>query len=241
MNRSDDEPVESPGSLLQDSHDLERSSVVANAAMNRDRGIAGVNSYERDLGFSLLEFLSERQTKGQVAWLDLCCGTGKALIETAGWLQTQTPNQPGRIVGVDLVPMFRSIPPELKGLELHAASLHDWQPREEFDLITCVHGLHYIGDKLEVVRRMVSWLKPTGLFLANLDLANICIARPQPRGMTLTRQFQLAGLVCHRRQHVLQCEGRRTIQFPYEYLGADDQAGPNYSQQPAVNSHYRAR
>jgi hypothetical protein len=28
------------------------------------------------------------------------------------------------------------------------------------------------------------------------------------------------------------------VSLPYRYLGADDQAGPNYTGQPAVDSHY---
>jgi hypothetical protein len=45
-----------PMEIFKQFAELEQSSVVANAAMNRDRGIAGVNSYERDLGFDLLSF-----------------------------------------------------------------------------------------------------------------------------------------------------------------------------------------
>ena len=32
--------------------------------------------------------------------------------------------------------------------------------------------------------------------------------------------------------------GRREIRLPYTYLGADDRAGPGYTGQPAVRSHY---
>jgi len=28
--------------------------------------------------------------------------------------------------------------------------------------------------------------------------------------------------------------------FPYSYIGADTNAGPNYTGQPAVDSHYRS-
>jgi hypothetical protein len=74
--------------------ELERSSVVANNAMNRERGLDGVNSYARDLGFHPLKVLPPNGS-----WLDLCCGRGNALIEAA---QRRT----GNLVGVDLVDFF---------------------------------------------------------------------------------------------------------------------------------------
>jgi trans-aconitate methyltransferase len=45
-----------------------------------------------------------------------------------------------------------------------------WEPGQACDLITCVHGLHYGGDKLAVLTRAASWLAPTGLLAADLDL-----------------------------------------------------------------------
>ena len=43
------------------------------------------------------------------------------------------------------------------------------------------------------------------------------------------------------RQHRLTLEGGREATFPYRYLGADPAAGPNYTGQPAVGSHYGRR
>ena len=40
--------------------DLERSSVVANSQVNRERGLSGRNSYERELGFDPLDWLLDR-------------------------------------------------------------------------------------------------------------------------------------------------------------------------------------
>ena len=69
---------------LLDDTTLERSEIVANNAMNRERGIAGPNSYAKDLGFDPVAFLVERRRRQErAAWLDLCCGTGRALIQTA--------------------------------------------------------------------------------------------------------------------------------------------------------------
>src|SRR5205085_7956968 len=69
---------------LLDTDLLESSSVVANSAMNRGRNLTGPNSYTKDLVFDVIVFLKERLEKLQrVAWLDLCCGTGTALIQAA--------------------------------------------------------------------------------------------------------------------------------------------------------------
>ena len=62
---------------LIDDNALQRSSVVANARMNRERGITGRNSYRQDLACNPLQFLHERllarpqqrsnQTNGMIA------------------------------------------------------------------------------------------------------------------------------------------------------------------------------
>jgi hypothetical protein len=62
---------------------LESSSVAANCAMNRERQLAGVNSYARELGLNPLHVMRDvvENSAGQdapAAWLDLCCGTGRA-------------------------------------------------------------------------------------------------------------------------------------------------------------------
>jgi len=45
---------------LLDDEELERSAVVANCRMNRERGLAGSNGYDRELGFHPLDFLKGR-------------------------------------------------------------------------------------------------------------------------------------------------------------------------------------
>jgi hypothetical protein len=73
-----------PTLMLLDAVALEKSEVVANACMNRQRNLAGPNSYEKDLGFAPLDFLKKSLEKQrEAAWLDLCCGAGRALIEAA--------------------------------------------------------------------------------------------------------------------------------------------------------------
>jgi hypothetical protein len=101
---------------LLDDAALEASAVVANCAMNRERQLAGVNSYARELGFSPLDVIRAVATAGSgpeagtAAWLDLCCGTGRALIQAAR--QLHQAGLAGRTVltGVDLVDAFGPVP-----------------------------------------------------------------------------------------------------------------------------------
>jgi SAM-dependent methyltransferase len=229
---------------LLDDDCLERSEVVANAAMNRGRGLSGVNSYGRDLGFDVLAFLRERRrSHGAVSWLDLCCGQGRALIEAARTLAGAGEADGVRIVGVDLVPMFDpagGLAPPL--LTLDAAPVLAWEPPAGvvFDLVTCVHGLHYVGDKLGALARAASWLAPDGLLLAHLDTANVRIAGAAGDGGKAVRAaLRAAGFTFGVRTRVVARAGRGApVVWPLRYLGADDTAGPNFTRQPAVHSHY---
>ena len=222
---------------LMGDNELERSAVVANSRMNRERNLTGSNGYSKEIGFNPLDFLKERLVPGRsVAWLDLCCGTGKALIEATTIIGTGC--MAIEIVGVDLVGMFRRPNSDTKCLRLVEASLTTWRPDRQFDLITCVHGLHYVGDKLGLIARAASWLADDGLFVANLDLANLKLADGREVGRRISSDLRRAGLVYDRKKRLVVCRGRKTVGLPYEYLGADDRAGPNYTGQPAVDSYY---
>lgn len=230
--------TEQPGKdyrMIND-HQLEQSAVVANCVMNRERNLYGSNGYDTELGCDPLEFLDQVvQSHGRARWLDLCCGTGKALIEAAEICDAE--NLPVEIVGVDLVKMF--FHQSSNRLTLIAASLSQWHPDDRFDLITSVHGLHYIGDKLGLICRARSWLTEHGRLVANFDTSSI----RDPAGRAATRgvasALRDAGFQYSARKHLLQCEGGTQCDFPFEYLGADDQAGPNYTGQDAVHSYYR--
>ena len=216
---------------------LERSAVVANCRMNRERDLVGTNGYDKELGFNPLDVL--KGTLGhedRVAWLDLCCGSGKALIQAAEQVHAEGLSDRVEILGVDLVGMFLPSRADLTCLRLVEASLRSWQPDHAYDLITCVHGLHYVGDKLGLIARAASWLTPDGRFVANLDLGNLKLADGQPAGRRVVADLRGCGLEYDRRRRLVICRGRRTIALPYRYLGADDQAGPNYTGQPAVDS-----
>lgn len=220
---------------------LERSSVVANSLMNRERSCrkAGGNSYQKELSFDIPEFLKTRLRSGKKAsWLDICCGSGKALIEAANIFASQKLNSEVEITGVDLVSMFEPFDPKPDFLNLVEASIEKWQPDGEFDLITCVHGLHYIGDKLGLIRKAASWLKNDGVFLANLDLENFRFADGKSAGRTVAGFLRRHGFEYKSARRLIVCHGKKEFKFKPEYLGADDQAGANYTGQSAVNSFY---
>jgi SAM-dependent methyltransferase len=233
-----------PGPVLLDEVTLGRSSVVANCAMNRERQLAGVNSYARELGFNPLETITaqiasgSRARPGAAAWLDLCCGSGRPLVQAAQQLSQAGLGGQATLIGVDLVDTFEPPAQPLPGLELVCASVADWRPALHFDLITCVHGLHYIGDKLGLLARAASWLTPTGRLVADLDL----VAGIYVDGASTSRQVLLhlrrAGFTYNVRRHQITSVGQRDVRLPYTYLGADDRAGPGYTGQPAVCSHY---
>ena len=199
---------------------LAGSWVVANRDMNRGRGLSGRDGYSRVLGVDLRARLAVPGTH----WLDLCCGEGKALREAAG-------SASGRLTGVDLVGPVD--PPS--GVRFVTASIGDWTPEERFDLITCVHGLHYVGDKLGLLARVASWLTEDGLFVANFDAGSV---RFPGGGRRITAALREAGFAYDGRTHRISRRGPGDVEFGFRYLGADDHAGPNYTGQPAVHSYY---
>ena len=218
--------------------ELERSAVVANCRMNRERNLHGSNGYDRELRLNPLDFLKQRIATGRlVAWLDLCCGTGRALIQAARQVGAEGLVSSIEIVGVDLVGMFDPTDSSLSCLRLVEASLSNWCPDRSFDLITCVHGLHYVGDKIGLIASAASWLVEDGRFVANLDLNNICLSDGKTK-RTLLTQLRGSGLEYDRRKRLIVCRGRKGQALPFRYLGADDRVGPNYTGQPAVTSHY---
>jgi hypothetical protein len=224
---------------LKSDEALEQSGIVANCLMNRERDLAGTNGYDKELRFNPLDVLKRMSGNPErAAWLDLCCGSGKALIQAAEQLHAEGIGARVEILGVDLVGMFHQLDPGLNCLRLVEASLHSWHPARAYDLITCVHGLHYVGDKLGLIARATSWLTQDGQFVANLDLANLKLPDGRPAGRRVAADLRRSGLEYDRRRRLLICRGRRTIGLRYRYLGADDRAGPNYTGQAAVDSYY---
>jgi len=217
--------------------DLEKSGVVANCRMNRDRQLSGSNGYERELRFHPLDFLRPIcVTSGEARWLDLCCGSATALAEAAATIQAE--NLQIQIVGVDLVQSLAGTDREYDCLHLVEASLTNWHPNEQFDLITCVHGLHYIGDKLGLIARVASWLTERGRFVANLDMNNVKLRDQQPAGRIISAELRRNGFTYSTRTKLIQCDEKPQCTFPFAYLGADDTVGPNYTGQAAIDSYY---
>lgn len=206
------------------------SPVVANNRMNRKRVASGVNSYEKELYFNPAVYLNDLLAKqGEVKWLDVCCGEGNALIQYAKELKTQ---EGVTLKGIDLVEQFQEMPSDVHCLQFEVRSLVDWEAEDRYDLITCVHGIHYIGDKLKVIAAVLRALQPEGLFIGHLDLNNI-------KGVDAKQLFAQHKLDYNSRRRLLKCIGPSHIGLQLIYEGADDQTGPNYTGQEAVTSYYR--
>ncbi|SEF35488.1 Methyltransferase domain-containing protein [Amycolatopsis pretoriensis] len=187
--------------------------------MNRERRLAGRDGYSRVLGFDILGLPPGAR------WLDLCCGSGRALLDAA----EVRPDLD--ITGVDLVGYFAAAGP----VRFETASITAWEPAGRFDLVTCVHGLHYVGDKLGALLRAASWLSDDGVFVANFDIAGVHLpGGPRP----VLKALREASFAYDSRTRRIRRTGRFTGALPFRYLGADDRAGPNYTGQPAVASHY---
>ena len=118
-------------SKLLNAFELERSSVVANSLMNRERRLTGGNSYTRDLCLNPVDFISGRlATQHQITWLDICCGTGRALIDAGRLLVADRSSEKIAITGIDLVSMFDNVPNDLGFLRLKETAVLDWVPSE---------------------------------------------------------------------------------------------------------------
>ena len=221
--------------LYNDDRQLEQSSVVANCCMNRERDLSGTNGYDVEIGFQPLKFLTGKvAANANARWLDLCCGAGKALVQAATIIERDGLRI--EIVGVDLVGMFAKH--SARQLTLIEASLSTWSAEGTFDLITCIHGLHYLGDKLGLIARACAWLNSEGTFVANLDTANLRLSPDGSPSKVFAKELRQAGVELLTRQRLIRCKGQRNLALPFRYVGADDQAGPNYTKQPVVNSYY---
>ncbi|WP_218003297.1 class I SAM-dependent methyltransferase [Nocardia concava] len=212
--------------LIDDAH-LEKTAVVANSAMNRDRRLP---AYRRELGFDPIAWLTDRP--GPQRWLDVGCGSGHALFEAADAMSGAV-----EIVGLDLVGYFGGN--ARPGIELVTGSVLSWEPNAPFDLITSVHALHYVGDKLAALTRMSAWLTTDGVLAANFETASIRDADGAPLGRRLGSALRRNGFGYNARTHRLTRTGNALPQWDFQYVGADAQAGPNYTGQDAVASHYR--
>lgn len=212
------------------------SDVVANNRMNRKRKASGINSYEKELNFKPESYLDTcREKKGHAKWLDLCCGEGNALLQYANELANKDHQERATLKGIDLVDEFQQIPTHITCLQFKVQSLTDWVPDDRYDLITCVHGLHYVGDKLKVLTEIMRALADDGIFLANLDVKSITV---EGDANYLKNLFKENNIEYNSRRKIITCKGPRQIAIKYPYKGANDKAGANYTGQDAIDSYY---
>ncbi|ACU60212.1 methyltransferase domain-containing protein [Chitinophaga pinensis] len=225
-----------PMKLLSESA-LITSAIVANNRMNRERNASGVNSYEQEFKFKPEAWLAAYiQQYGHVKWLDICCGQGKALIQAAGQLAKNQLQDKAALSGMDLIDGFWSVPDGVNCLSFAIQSAVSWEPATPYDLITCVHGLHYMGDKLHVLSKIFAAISENGVFYGNFDVNSVIITGAGKDH--LKKIFRQNDIQYNARTKVLYCKGPRAVTFGREYVGADDQAGPNYTGQEAVTSYY---
>lgn len=214
------------------------SSVVANCNMNRQRNLTGVNSYENDLGFDILGFIRDkRNAKSGFDWIDLCCGEANALIQADEILRKEDDYDKIHIEGIDLVDMFTKYVNE-SNINLKVGALTNWKPEKKYDLITCVHGLHYVGDKLQVLEKIMESLKENGQFIGNIDFENIRNPENKSLKSEIIKYLKEAGLNYNSKMKILICKGNKRLNFFYNYIGADEKAGKNYTGQEVINSIY---
>ena len=214
------------------------SPIVVNSRMNRERNASGINSYEQEFKFKPEKWLEEKiRESGKASWLDLCCGQGNALVQTAEYFHKSKQQELIKLKGIDLVDTFPILDKRLTCIEFETVSLVNWIPDQTYDLITCSHGLHYIGDKIKVIETSIQALHPQGWFVANLDLNNLVIQGDDTKAYLKT-VFKKFGVLYNSRTKLLKQNGGNQICFNLKYLGANDTYGPNYTGQDSVTSHY---
>ena len=143
-----------------------------------------------------------------------------------------------QIVGVDLVEMFT--PENAPGVTLTAADVAAFTLDRPADLITCVHGLHYLGDKLGFLQHAYAMLAPGGLLLANLDADNL---RASGADSSVWRQAVRhagnGGVTLDFKGHVLRIERTGvTLDFGVTFQGATVSEQPNYTGITVIDSWY---
>jgi len=222
---------------LLNNDELEWSAVVANNSMNRERIAIGINSYDNEINLNTIDFITQRKKQESIQWTDLCCGSGNALIQASNHFK-EDENLNLSIIGIDLVAYFSSYE-QNDILTLKQLNLSNWEPNKKSDLITIVHGLHYIGNKIELILNAAKALKKDGVFIGNLDVENVLIEGVKNPKKTLLSFFEKNKIDYNKRKKIITIQGYQKIQSDFVYLGADDKAGPNYTGQEVVNSYYK--
>lgn len=76
------------------------------------------------------------------------------------------------------------------------------------------------------------------MFFAILDIKNIEIEGIEEKSL-VKQLFQPQNITFSKKKNLLIAKGGRIIQLSPTYLGAKDNVGTNYTEQPAVLSIYR--
>jgi SAM-dependent methyltransferase len=204
--------------------------------MNRSRGLIGVNSYTKDLKFDVLDWLVDRQNaKGSAVWYDVCCGEARALFQAAEELDRRHLRDV-KLIGADLIQTSRQTHDLITLIEGDVSTL---TPAPEIDLITCVHGLHYIGDKLGLLSHLSGLLAPGGLFVGNIDPVNIRIGGQPAKGWgTIARLADAGKSRFVYKDHILKILDAGRIEFDVQYQAATISEGPNYTGITVMDSWY---
>jgi ubiquinone/menaquinone biosynthesis C-methylase UbiE len=214
------------------------SPIVANSRMNRERNASGINSYEQEFKFKPATYLAEKiKAFGKSSWLDLCCGQGNALIQTAAYFADKGLQHNIILKGIDLLDSFNIITGDANHIIFESKSVVNWLPDRKYDLITCSHGIHYLGDKLKVIENAIAALSSHGMFIANFDLANIVVTGTDSK-VYLKKLFKKTVTEYNSKSKIIKQIGSANIKFGLMYIGADDNSGPNYTGQDAVTSYY---
>lgn len=207
--------------------------------MNRKRIAKGINSYEKDIKLDPIHFIEEKLQRDNVHWIDLCCGEGNALIQVAKHFTENNFKNKLRISGIDLVDFYNDDCIKFEPmLQIETINLEYWKPKTKYDLITIVHGLHYVGDKLALINKAASSLKKDGLLIANLDINHISIQDNANSEKMIKKYFKNNSIVYNSKTKILRVNGFTQIENKFEYVGANDEIGPNYTGQNAVESIY---
>ncbi|OJJ22372.1 hypothetical protein BKI52_06730 [marine bacterium AO1-C] len=223
---------------LLSENELIWSPIVANNRMNRERKASGINSYEQEIDFRPEDWLLQRlQTQENVRWLDVCCGKGNALLQVAHHFSEQNLQHKVQLTGLDLVNFYNPIPPNITCLHFETDSIIKWQSSQAYDLITCIHGLHYVGDKLKAITQLANSLDADGLFIANFDVASVFINEHSNTDQ-VKAWFKQQNIQYQSNKKLMQTSNNAVTSFAGKYVGANDQAGKNYTGQEAVNAYY---
>jgi hypothetical protein len=140
-------------------------------------------------------------------------------------------------LGVDLIGQIAQVPNEY----VVVGDVSTFNPGYAVDIITCVHGLHYVADKLAILCHFYSLLAPEGQIVANLDLMNIIVDdQPIAKWTAFTKLIAEPKPTATFKNHVLTLTkgSECSLTFGLRFVGASISTEPNYSGITVVNSCY---